>query len=404
MSIVMIKLIKIFTLSVVGLLCACSSYENVGEKSPTKYTQADYDYLAITDPKHMSLASKRALARNYHKYEEWFGRFTVYNLGGDFAYEEGVIRRDPSRVLLINDMYYTWYTRSTGETKGFGTGDPEAKVFPWDKSEIWYATSKDGWVWDEKGPAVVRGETGRYDDRSVFTPEILAHDGKYYLVYQAIKAPYNDRAKNTVGMAVAETPDGPWKVLDAPILTPAANGEWLGEEDNRFAVIKQGDFDSHKVHDPTLMFYKGQFYLYYKGERMGERLTSGGREIRWGVAISDKPEGPYKKSRANPITQSGHEICIWQHKHGMVMISTDDGPEAGTVQWSDDGINFDIRAYIAKTPDAMGLVDSLDSEAHPMAALEWGLSHEYIVAPDQPWWSGGNAIQRFEFNAVNVHD
>ncbi|MFC3120280.1 glycoside hydrolase family 117 protein [Agaribacter flavus] len=398
----MIRLI--LPLCIAVFLAGCSSNTSKTEDNKDNnsiYTQADYDYLAISNPETMSLASKRALERNYHKYEEWFGRFYEHDLGGDFAYEKGVIRRDPSRVLFIDGLYYTWYTRSTGETLGFGTGDPEAKVFPWDKSEIWYATSKDGWEWDEQKAAVVPGVNGRYDDRSVFTPEVLAHEGKYYLVYQAVKAPYTDRVKNTVGMAVADNPEGPWQVLDTPILRAADNGQWLGEEDNRFAVVKQGDFDSHKVHDPTLMYYKNKFYLYYKGERMGERITAGGREIRWGVAIADNPLGPYVKSPYNPITQSGHEICIWQHKEGMVMISTDDGPEAGTVQWAEDGINFEIRAYIPHTPEAMGLVESLDDDAHPMSAISWGLSHQYILAPNQPWWAGDNVIRRFEFNPIH---
>ena len=34
------------------------------------------------------------------------------------------------------------------------TGDPDAKVFPWDYTEIWYATSKDGYEWKEQGLAV----------------------------------------------------------------------------------------------------------------------------------------------------------------------------------------------------------------------------------------------------------
>ena len=112
--------------------------------------------------------------------------------------------------------------------------------------------------------------------RHSFTPEILAYGGKYHLVYQCVKAPYRVRTKNTVGMAVAETPEGPWEKLSAPILYPADNGEWLGEEDNRFKVVRKGDFDSQKVHDPCVLPYRGQFYLYYKGECMGEAMTFGG--------------------------------------------------------------------------------------------------------------------------------
>ncbi len=91
---------------------------------------------------------------------------------------------------------------------------------------------------------------------------------------------------------------------------------WDGEEDNRFLVKTRGSFDSHKVHDPCLMAYRGKYYLYYKGEPMGERMVFGGHETRWGVAIADRPEGPYVRSPHNPATNSGHEVCVWPYRGG----------------------------------------------------------------------------------------
>lgn len=367
------------------------------EEIEQQFTPADYDFLAIDNPDKLSAASKRALERGYHKNAEWFGEFRIHRLKGNVGYEKGIIRRDPSMVISVDGLYYTYYSKSSGKTYGFGTGDPDKKVFPWDKTEIWYATSKDGWEWTEQGPAVTFGPEGAYDDRSVFTPEVLAYEGKYYLVYQCIKAPYLNRSFNTVGMSVADNPRGPWKRLDAPILEPAMDGEWSGEEDNRFNVKTQGSFDSQKVHDPTLFYYQGKFYLYYKGERMGERMTAGGREIRWGVAIADKPEGPYIKSEYNPITQSGHEICIWPYKGGMALVHSADGPEKRTIQYATDGINFEIMAYIDNAPSAMGLVTTFDNDKNPTAGLEWGLCHGTVIPPGETWLQGDNFLQRFSF-------
>ena len=162
---------------------------------------------ASANDRHLSAASKRAL--NYTRGPEWFCQFRVADVKGDFAYEEGVIRRDPSAVIRIADRFYVWYTKGEGETAGFGSGDPSKKVFPWDLTEVWYATSKDGWDWQEQGLAVGRGPAGAYDDRAVFTPEIFVHEGTYYLVYQVVKAPYVVRVKNAVGMAVSDSPSGP---------------------------------------------------------------------------------------------------------------------------------------------------------------------------------------------------
>ena len=361
-----------------------------------KYTDEDLDRLGITNPDYLSAASKRALAWPKDLGNEWFGEFEVQDLKGDLAYEEGVVRRDPSALIQYNGKYFVWYSRSVGPTQGFAGDIENEKVFPWDRCDIWYATSVDGWTWEEEGLAVPRGEKGAYDDRSVFTTEILEDKGKYYLVYQTVKSPYMVRVKNQVGIAWSDSPYGPWTKSVAPILSPANNGVWRGEEDNRLKVHQKGDFDSHKVHDPCILPFGGKFHLYYKGEQMGEEITFGGRQIRHGVAIADKPLGPYVKSPYNPISNSGHEICIWPHNGGVASLITTDGPEKNTIQWAADGINFDIKSHIKGAPHAIGLNRSLDTETEPFGALEWGLTHQYRNDDYQ-------YIQRFSGRRVKSH-
>lgn len=338
--------------------------------------QHAYERNAITNTNTLSTASLRALQREYGQDATWYLEFSMHDLKGDLSPEAGVIRRDPSDIISVNDTMYVYYTKSLGKTYGFGTGDPARKVFPWDQSDIWMARSLDGWTWEELGKAVKRGSTGNFDDRSVFTPQILANDGKYILVYQTVKIPYSNRVKNQVAMAWADHPLGPFNKLTDPILSPSNDGIWVGNEDNRYHVKKQGSFDSHKVHDPTLVPYKGKFYLYYKGERMGERLTFAGREIRWGVAISEKLEGPYVKSSYNPITNSGHQVCVWPFDGGIAGLMVSDGPEKNTIQWSPDGINFEIKSHLKTSPEAVGLYQKTDFQTKEIEALSWGLCHE----------------------------
>jgi hypothetical protein len=309
---------------------------------------------------------------------EWYIEYGEHlPLKGDLAYEKGVVRRDPSAILKVGGKYFVWYTKSTGETTGFEGDIENGKVFPWDRSDIWFATSSDGWTWKEEGVAVGRGEPGSYDDRSVFTTEIMYHEGKYYLSYQVVKHPYVKRVKNTVGMAWSTSPNGPWTKTKEPVLIPADNGEWEGDSDDRFLVKKKGDFDSHKVHDPCVLPFKGKFYLYYKGEQMGEEITFGGRQIRHGVAIADNPLGPYTKSPFNPISNSGHEICVWPYNNGIASLITTDGPERNTIQWASDGVNFEIMGAIKGAPHAIGLNRELTSETDPVAIMGWGLTHVY---------------------------
>jgi len=83
------------------------------------------------------------------------------------------------------------------------------------------------------------------------------------------------------------------------------------------------------------------------------------------------------KSLYNPISNSGHEICVWPYNDGIASLITTDGPEKNTIQWAPDGINFEIKSVIKGAPHAIGLNRSLDTEREPFGALEWGLTHQY---------------------------
>ncbi|SFB02321.1 glycoside hydrolase family 117 protein [Algoriphagus aquimarinus] len=390
---------NLFLVAGIIFLQSCDSSthsESANSDQEIKVTAEQLDKLGITNGEHLSAASKRAL--NWPNIgNEWFLEFSdLKPLKGDLAYEEGVVRRDPSAMIFENGKYYVWYSKSVGATDGFAGDIEKDKVFPWDRCDIWYATSEDGWTWKEEGMAVGRGAAGAYDDRSVFTVEIMKHEDKYYLSYQTVKSPYTVRVKNQIGLAWADSPNGPWTKSVEPILSPADNGIWKGEEQDRFAVEKKGDFDSHKVHDPCIVPYNGKFYLYYKGEQMGEEITFGGRQIRHGVAVADNPLGPYVKSEFNPISNSGHEICVWPYNGGIASLITTDGPEKNTIQWSPDGINFEIMSSIKGAPHAIGLNRYADTEKEPTEILRWGLSHIYNNSDYQ-------SIMRFSSRKITSH-
>ena len=77
-----------------------------GCKSPSvtqKNKEEVYEKNAIPIRGKLSAASKRAIERHYEQGPEWFCGFRKQDLKGDFRYEEGVIRRDPSAVILVGD-------------------------------------------------------------------------------------------------------------------------------------------------------------------------------------------------------------------------------------------------------------------------------------------------------------
>ena len=347
-----------------------------------------------------------AHARLYDKWgiyqdstNEFYTTFKYSKLSG-IGKEAGVTRRDPTTVLRIDGAYYVWYTRRQTEHDRDHRNKPphreqtwDTPVFDWDLAEIWYATSADGFNWTEQGVAVKRGPKDAYDGRSVFTPDVLMTGDGFYLYYQAVDYPYRTRTRNTIGMSFSKSPHGPWRRAERPVLEPGEPGEWLGADDSD-EVRRYGAWDSHKVHDPFILVRDGKYWLYYKGQPMGW-TTKYSRGIGWGVAIADKPQGPFIKSLLNPITNSGHETCLFPYGAGLLAICGHDGPEKDTVQFAPDGLNFDVVAHVNLPPLAAGpFAPDSYCDTQDGAGIIWGLSH---IATEE-LKSGNSYIVRFDCN------
>jgi len=137
----------------------------------------------------------RAMERAYAQYSaparwwnELYTQFRYTPLEGlDYHNGDGTLtRRDPSKVIKANGKYYVWYTHrhTPVPPRGAQYGTDVNPSTDWDLSEIWYATSKDGFVWEEQGVAVPRPPKPHPGWRSVSTPDILVWKNKYYLYYQ----------------------------------------------------------------------------------------------------------------------------------------------------------------------------------------------------------------------------
>ncbi len=352
----------------------------------------------------------RPLSRATHRlYDKW-GRFQdstnefyttfKYSRISGIGKAHGVTRRDPTTTLRIDGTYYVWYTRrKTDKDRDHQNMPPfreqtwDTPVYDWDLAEIWYATSRDGFTWTEQGVAVRRGPREAYDGRSVFTPDVLMTKDKFYLYYQAVAYPYTHRTRNTIGMSWADSPDGPWQRAEAPVLTPGKMGNWLGDDDSD-DVIRYGDWDCHKVHDPFMLVRDGKYWLYYKGQPMGW-TTKYAQGIAWGVAISDAPEGPFVKSALNPVTNSGHETCLFPYGEGVLAICGHDGPEKDTIQYAPDGLNFDVVAHVNLPPLAAGpFAPDSYGDTKDGKGITWGLSH---IATEE-LKAGNSYLVRFDCN------
>ena len=263
--------------------------------------------------------------------------------------EKGIMRRDPSDIIKVEDLYYVWYTKGK-QSHGYD-------------ATIWYATSPDGRTWTEQGEAIGRGPENSWDDQSVFTPNILVVDGTYYLFYTAVSKPFANEgpniSKTAIGIAVSDSPDGPWRKLATnPILRASAD---------------PGEFDSMRVDDSCMIVRNGTYWLYYKGRQWNNTP----RNTKMGVAIADRPEGPYVKSALNPLVNGGHEVLVWPHGIGAVTMIGGVGPDGirNTLMFAPDGLRFSKMADLVNAPLAPGAYrPEAFTDSNEGDMIEWGLS------------------------------
>jgi hypothetical protein len=273
--------------------------------------------------------------------------------------EPDVMRRDPSDIIKVGETYYVWYSKRLLED-GFNLFPGDENGYNGYHADIWYATSKDGINWKEMGLCIKKGNRGGWDEQSAFTPNILVWEKKYYLFYTGVPKPFTNEGdrvtKSAIGLAVSDSPDGPWKKLDRPVLTCSGDPK---------------HFDSMRVDDACLVVRNGKIYLYYKGRQW----DCSWRDTKMGVAIATTPEGPYVKHPLNPVVKAGHEVMVWPLGEGVIaLINT--GPEnlRKTLQYATDGIHFSTVYPVEKFPFAGGFYRPeafTDSKEGGMP--EWGI-------------------------------
>jgi len=332
-----------------------------------------------------------AVERNYEAYlaprpedNELYTQFKYTELKG-FDYNGGdgtITRRDPSKIIFHEGKYYVWYTYR--ETP-VGPQGPEnaTDTIPardWDLCEIWYATSKDGFTWEEQGVAISRPAYPNPGWRSVSTTDILFWEGRYYLYYQAFRIHPSTRGDDCpVAVSWADSPDGPWTATHQVVVPNGAEDDW----------------DGFSIHDPYPLVYRDKIYLYYKSDFA--------RETEWvrmqGLAIAEHPLGPFEKHPLNPVLNSGHETMLFPFKEGMAALLIKDGNEHFTVQYAPDGVNFEIAAITELTPNAPApfLPDAFTNTRNGRG-ITWGLCHN--IKP-----RGHTVLMRFDCDlSLDVHD
>lgn len=383
-------------ISFILIVCALTSIASA-QQQPT----AAFPFQMPSEKPDRPLSA--AIERNYDEYEkirpeenELYSKFKYTKLKG-FDYHGGdgtVTRRDPSKVIFANGKYYVWYThRDTGfKSVGMSRAAEATDKIPsadWDLSDIYYATSTDGFTWQEQGVAVARPPKPQAGWRSVTTTDILVWKGKYYLYYQAFMEASGTRGDFCpVAVSYADSPDGPWTSADKVVIPNGAEGEW----------------DQFSIHDPYPLVHDGKIYIYYKSD-FDQRQDVKPSKIRMqGLAIADDPLGPFKKHPLNPVINSGHETTLFPFRKGVAAIVQRDGTEHNTIQYAEDWVNFKIASIGELYPVAAGpFVPDAFTNTTDGRGITWGISHFTNAASD--WKKNHSVLVRFDCDlSLDVHD
>ncbi len=273
-------------------------------------------------------------------------KFVYSDLKG-LDFNANITRRDPSPVIKIEGKYYFYYSK-TPSIDGYD-------------ATIWYAVSEDGKSWSEGGMVLDKGEGDAFDAGAVFTPTTLLSNGYVYLFYTGVRADFYNlsleaNGLTAIGLAKSKNPQGPFeRVYTEPILRTGISPE----------------FDSHRVDDSCIIAHGGKYYMYYKGRQ----LHLSPKETKMGLAVADKPEGPYIKYESNPVLDSGHEVCVYPNNGGFMALTTDTGEQGNSYLFSSDGIAFNRLGELI-VPQSVGPYREDAYQNDKSFNLSWGVFHD----------------------------
>lgn len=202
-------------------------------------------------------------------------------------------------------------------------------------------------------------------------------DGKYYLYFMGSSTDDKSlsHSRQRVGVAFADSPRGPWTIVDHPVLdirSEAEGGwEWRFTANPSVTEVKQPDGSY-------------LYYALYKGSGTydGQRLTA------TGVGTAPTPMGPFTRSPA-PIMRDLNvgfsvEDCFVWHSCGKYYAMAKDMTKGN---WT--GVT---GAY------SYALFESTDG-------IKWGLSeHKLAFKNEIPWESGVQTVHHYERSQLYIED
>ncbi len=293
---------------------------------------------------------------------------TVLNGGVDFS---KTLLPAPLSGKFIDENYYIWCGALTKGDDGtyhlfYSRWDRKYGHYDWvRKSEVAHAVSNSPTgPWKHKDAALPARGKKFWDGSCTHNPTVHKFGGKYYIYYTGNvgdEVPtkglnWTHRNNQRIGVAVAETPNGPWTRFDKPIIDVSAD---------------DGAPDALCIANPSVtQMNDGRYLMVYKAVAKQKKLPFGGPVVHL-TAIADKPEGPFVKQLKPIMTSDNPDIHF---------------PAEDPYIWNQNGVYYaivkDMRG--AFTPHGQSLVLFFSKDG-----FDWKLAKNPLVSTLQIKWENG---------------
>ena len=240
-----------------------------------------------------------------------------------------------------------------------------------------------------------------WDGMMTHNPSIQRHNGKYILFYigttydfempeEKVSRDIYEKVWNgkRIGVAVADSPFGPWTRMDEPIMQPRP-GKWDG------AIISN---PAPVVHED------GSVLLIYKSAPVPYPERNQNRALNFGVAVAPHYLGPYTRMNdGQKIEIEGAEDVhvedpyVWREDglyHMAAKVMSDgliDEDGAGFYAFSEDGVHWSVpddpKAYSRTVKFSDGTERTQRKLERPQVLVQNGRPTHIFFATADPEWA-----------------
>lgn len=246
-------------------------------------------------------------------------------------------------LLKYEDTYYVYCT-TENDLPAFTEEYPFFETYKNGQDGIEVHVSKDLIHWENKGLCLTKGERV-IGNHGFWAPEVSYYNGKFYMVYAV---------DEHLAIAEASSPEGPFeKMTDTYLMDMyAIDGHLFFDDDGSiylyYCCLEGGNhiraakissdlktieeyydnklikaeepwetIDCMVAEGPFVLKHKGMYYLTYSANH------TRCKDYAVGYAVSDKPCGPFRKSKNNPILHRFDDIVGTGH-HSFMQTEEED--------------------------------------------------------------------------------